>query len=308
MRIHAFALLLSLQPFFVHGWDWQQDPKEVGEMINQRCLAKEGEKCAVAQVVDQEVICGERTTPIRLYVPQSTQQSLSAILLIHGGAWVGGSLDTHDNLARYLCNKASSIVISVGYLNSPEGKFPLPLKQCYDALLWIQNQKHIWGIDTERIAVVGDSAGGNMAAALCLMVRDRKGPPISLQILINPAPDLTGKGSLQPQGDAWDVMRWQALCYVNDPIEVYHPYVSPAVAKDLTQLPPALILLAEKDFLFEDGKRYYERLKEAGVASEFYIQDGIGHLGCDGAAATKNAQESLDQAVAALRAKFWHRE
>lgn len=168
----------------------------------------------------------------------------------------------------------------------------------------MQKQKHSLGIDIKRVAVVGDSAGGNMAAALCLMTRDRKGPAISLQILINPAPDLTGKGTLQRQDDAWDVMRWQALHYVNDPIDAHHPYVSPAVAKDLTNLPPALVLLAEKDFLFEDGKKYYDRLQEAGVVAELYIQNGIGHLGCDGAAVTKSAQESLNRVVEALRAKF----
>lgn len=118
-----FALLLAMQhPLRASGWDWQRDPQEVGNAINQRCLTIDGEKCVVAKALDQEIVSEGRTTPIRLYTPPvSIHEPLPAVLLIHGGAWVGGSLDTHDNLARYLCNRAASVIVSVGYLNAPKG-------------------------------------------------------------------------------------------------------------------------------------------------------------------------------------------
>lgn len=306
MKIYpALVALLLFQQGFASAWNWERDPHEVGNAINQMCLASDSEKFEVLDVAHREIKRGQRTTRLRIYTPAGCANTpLPVVLFIHGGAWVGGSLDTHDNLARYLCKEARALVVSVGYLNAPEGKFPVPLEQCYDALLWIQDQGSTCGADVSRLAVVGDSAGGNMAAALCLMARDLQGPAITLQILINPAPDLTGHGTLQRQDDAWDVMRWQALHYLKDPADAYHPYVSPLVAKDLRGLPKALVILAEQDPLFEDGKKYADRLKEEGVPTDIYIQLGVGHLACHGARATKNAQESLDKAVATLRTEL----
>lgn len=179
---------------------------------------------------------------------------------LFGGAWVAGNLDTHDNLARYLCRETQAVVVSVEYLNSPEGKFPLPLEQCYDALLWIVEHAQEFHAGSTRLAVVGDSAGGNMSTALCLLARDRKGPSIDLQVLINPATDLTGGGSIQRQDDALDSVRWYATQYVMDPHDANSPYVSPMMAKDLTGLPPAVVILAENDDLRKDGQKYADRL------------------------------------------------
>jgi acetyl esterase len=236
-----------------------------------------------------------RTTPFRIYKP-GDGENIPIALLIHGGAWVAGNIDTHDNLARYLCSEANVIVISVGYLNPPEGKFPLPLEQCYDALLWAQKLGK-----GSRLAVVGDSAGGNMAAALCLMARDRRGPKLDLQILINPAPDLTCEGTWERQGDTLDTLRWQARQYLSDSNEMKHPYVSPLVARDLTGLPKALVLLAEKDELREMGQKYADRLRDAGNSVEIYCQMGVGHLAKDGARAARYTRDSLAIAVKALK-------
>lgn len=252
---------------------------------------------SVAEVVDQTIHRENRTTPLRIYKPNS-EKDLPAILLIHGGAWVAGNLDTHDNLARYLCSESQAIVISVGYLNAPEGKFPFSLEQCYDALLW--SREHF----DSKLAVVGDSAGGNMAAALCLMARDRKGPKIDLQVLINPAPDLSCNGVISRQNDPLDLMRWQATQYVDDPEDANHPYVSPLLASDLSGLPPAMVILAEKDDLREAGQKYAERLQAAGVPTSVYCQMGMHHLAGDGARASLRARESLEVAVSALQKSF----
>ncbi len=283
---------------------WDMKPHEVRDLINGKIMAIKAERPDVRNVNDITIKRGERETPLRIYTPKELED-LPIILFIHGGAWVGGNLDTHDNMARYLCKEVQALVVSVGYLNSPEGKFPLPLEQCYDALLWIVDHAQEFHADIKRLAVVGDSAGGNMAAALCLLDRDRKGPRIDLQVLINPAPDLTGNGTIQRQNDALDTVRWYATQYVADPNDVNSPYVSPIMAKDLTHLPPAVIILAEKDDLRKDGQRYADKLISAGIPTNVYIQWDIGHLGANGARASILAQESLNVAVASLRGAFF---
>jgi acetyl esterase len=283
---------------------WDMDPKSARDDINNRIMSISAVEPKVDHVSDQVINIEGRTTPIRIYYPNNNHD-LPVILMIHGGGWVAGNLDTHDYMARYLCHGVQAIVVSVGYENSPEGKFPIPLEQCYDGLVWIsKNADKIQG-NSKEIAVVGDSAGGNMAAALCLLARDRTGPKIALQVLVNPAPDLTGGGTLLRQGDALDTMRWFAAQYVSDPKDTLNPYVSPLMSKDLHNLPPALVILAEKDEILADGKKYADQLIAAGVPTNIYIQWGIGHLAGNGARAANAARESLDVAVAALRGVFY---
>jgi len=281
----------------------EMGPDKVRKMLNEKFLAIEAEKPEVWKVENITIKNDDRTTPLRIYKPND-QKDLPIILYIHGGAWVAGNLDTHDNLARYLCRDVQALVVSVGYLNPPEGKFPVPLEQCYDALLWIVDNATTLNTTSSRLAVVGDSAGGGMAAALCLEARDRKGPKIELQVLINPVVDNTWGGTLQPQGDEFDSERWIATQYVKDPKDTSNPYVSPIFAKDLSNLPPALIILAEKDMFRKDAQKYADRLLASGVHTNVYTQYGIGHLAGNGARASKQAQQSLDVAVAALRGAF----
>ncbi len=283
---------------------WDVTPYQARELINQKIMSIAAEQPEVQAVTNVTIKRDDRVTPLRIYKPNE-RIDLPVILFIHGGAWVAGSLDTHDNIARYLCREVQAVVASVGYQNAPEGKYPLPLEQCYDALLWIVEHAHELHVDASRLAVVGDSAGGNMTAALCLLVRDRKGPSIDLQVLIDPAPDLSGRGSIQPQGDDWDAVRWYATQYVADPQDANHPYVSPSLAKDLSHLPPALVIVAEKDQLRQDGEKYAHQLSAAGVPTNLYVQWGVGHLAGDGARASLLARESLDVAVAALRGAFY---
>lgn len=295
-----FLAILFMQQISAQSW-WDMPPDQVRVKLNQRIMEIEAPTPPVFSVADREIQYDSRTTPIRIYSPNDSNH-LPVILFIHGGAWVGGNLDTHDNLARYLCAATEAIVISVGYLNSPEGKFPYPLQQCYDALTWIT--EHADEFDHSRLAVVGDSAGGNLAAALCLMARDLDGPKINLQVLINPAPDLSCNGTIERQNDGLDTLRWQAAQYLSDPKDASHAYVSPLLASDLRNLPPALVLLAEKDDLREAGQKYADRLRAADVPTEVYCQMGSSHLAGHGARASLQARESLDIAVKALRKSF----
>lgn len=279
---------------------WDMTPYEVRETLNQRIMAIEAPTPLVSAVVDRLVAGDTSSTPIRIYTPMKGD-NFPIILLIHGGAWVAGNLDTHDNLARFLCAETEALVVSVGYLNAPEGKFPLPLQQCFEVLTWIANHAAEYAADGSKIAVVGDSAGGNIAATLCLMARDRCGPKIALQVLINPAPDLTCNGTLERQNDRLDTLRWPALQYLSQPTEATNPYASPLHAADLSHLPAALVLLAEKDELREMGQKYADRLLAAEVPTFVYCQQGIGHLAGHAARASISARESLDVAVVALR-------
>lgn len=143
-----------------------------------------------------------------------------------------------------------------------------------------------------------------MGAALCLLARDRQGPAICQQVLINPSPDLTWGGTLLRQNDAYDSLRWFTTQYVQNPGDVQNPYVSPSVAKDLAHLPPALILLAENDVQRPTGQIFADRLQESGVKVNVYTQWNMGHLAGDGARVSLRAQESIDVAVCALQAAF----
>ena len=277
------------------------DPLEVRNIINSTSNTKDVAPPTVHSVNDITIEPTEgRSTKLRIYRP-SGQKNLPHILFIHGGAWIAGSLNTHDNMARYLCQNTNAAVISVEYQNSPEGKFPLPLEQCYDALLWTSNEAN-------TIAVAGDSAGGNLAAALSLLTRDRNGPKIELQVLINPVTDLSCEGNLEYQENSLDELRWIALMYVEKPEDVNSPYVSPGLAKDLTNLPPALVILAENDDLYQDGFNYSEKLRAAGVSVNTYCQWKTNHLAARGARANPSALESLDVACSALKGAFFRRE
>lgn len=293
----ALALSTAAQGSAASWFD--MSPFDIRDRINQRILSIPAETLAVQSVEDHIIQNTGRNTPVRIYFPSVSEPS-TIVLLIHGGAWMAGNIETHDNLARYLSANAECIVVSVGYLNAPEGKFPLQLEQSFDALNWIVANAETLTSAPYKIAVVGDNAGGNMSAALSLMARDRSGPAIDLQILINPASDLSCKGTLARQDDALDTLRYQAVQYLADPADAVNPYVSPLLAPDLTHLPNALVILAEKDDLREDGQHYADRLTAAGVDTSVYCQLGANQLAGDGARASHTAKESLDVAVKAL--------
>lgn len=263
----------------VASW-WDMTPELVREKIDQRIMSIEAPVPYVLRVEDGKV----QNVPIRTYVP-SQQIADCAILFIHGGAFVAGSLDTHDNMARYLASKTNCEVVAVGYTLSPQAKYPQALEECYSVMIWLSSK-------FQKLIVVGDSAGGNLAASLCILSRDKNGPRPLLQVLINPATDLTVDVAETP---------WQAHQYLSDPQEATLPYVSPLKAKELNNLPPALIILAELDELRPSGKAYADRLKSAHVPTQVFCQSNIGHLAGDAARASLRAQPSLDAAVAHIK-------
>ncbi len=220
--------------------------------------------------------------PARLYRP-SDKNGLPVVLFIHGGGWVVGSIETHDNVCRKLANRARAVVMSVGYGLAPENKFPSALEDVYAALQWAHTEAGSFGGDPTRLAVAGDSAGGNLAAAVCLVTRDRGGPPIRFQALAYPQLDasnldsesyrLNGKGYYLTR----KIIEGVIPLYTNEPADVLDPYVSPLLASDFRGLPPGLIITAEFDPFRSEGEAYAAGLSAAGIPCRSHRYNAMIH-------------------------------
>lgn len=218
--------------------------------------------------------------PVRVYRPTG-EPGLPAIVFCHGGGWVVGSLETHDGICRTLANATGAVVVSVGYRLAPEHPFPAGLSDAYAVLNWVAGRRQL-DIDPGRIAVAGDSAGGNLATALCLLARERRGPAIAAQALVYPAVDLTlSSASVVQNGEGYGLtaadMRWYVAQYLAAGTPPTDPTASPIHAPDLAGLPPAVVVTAEFDPLRDEGEAYAARLREAGVPVELRRYDGQVH-------------------------------
>jgi acetyl esterase len=181
-----------------------------------------------------------------------------------------GDLESHDDVCRSLARRTPSVVVSVEYRLSPEAKFPAPLDDCEAALRWLSDHAAELGADPARIAVGGDSAGGNLAAGLTIRMRDRGGPKIAFQLLIYPATDRNvGRESHREFAVGFGLtrsnMQWFWDCYLNATADRDNPEVSPLRAESLRGLPPAFVLTAHSDVLRDEGEAYAKRLQESGV-------------------------------------------
>jgi acetyl esterase len=218
---------------------------------------------------------------LRFYSPQGAGP-FPLLVFFHGSGFVLCSLDTHDGMCRNLCAGAGCVVASVDYRLAPEPKFPAGVEDCLCATRWAAAHAAEFGADPARIAVAGDSAGGNMAAVTALRVRDEGGPPVSGQLLLYPVTDYhtPGTPSYEENAEGYgltrDTMKWFWAHYLSDPAEGGHPHASPLRA-DLSGLPPALVITAEYDPLRDEGERYADRLRAAGVPAARTRYDGVNH-------------------------------
>jgi acetyl esterase len=209
----------------------------------------------------------------RIYTPKKlrlTDGLAPCLVFFHGGGWVIGDLETHDVACRKLADEGQLIVISVDYRRAPEHKFPAAVDDAIAATTWIAGHARKLGIDTARLLVGGDSAGGNLAAVVAISARDGNGPAIAGQVLIYPATDfaMTHSSHREPETSillTHSVIRWFADHYLNGAADVHDWRASPARATTLIGLPPAYVLTAGADPLRDEGDEYAERLREAGV-------------------------------------------
>ena len=222
--------------------------------------------------------------PLRVYRPAGMTDSrkLPALIFFHGGGWVIGDLETHDVACRQITAEAGVSVIAVDYRLAPEHKFPAAVDDAWAATRWIAAHAAELGIDAERVAVGGDSAGGNLAAVVALLARDAGGPRIRLQILTYPVTDLASESrSYEELADGYmltrDSMRWFRAQYLAKDDEAADWRVSPLRAPSLAGLPPALVITAGYDPLRDEGEAYARRLREEGVAVDAVCFGGMIH-------------------------------
>ncbi len=247
----------------------------------------EGEPEPVARVEDR-VVPGSGAgveIPVRIYWPAGTDESTSpkaGFVFFHGGGWVLGNLDAYDHLCHALANAGDCVVVSVDYRLAPEHRFPAAAEDCYDATVWTAQHADELGIDAERIAVGGDSAGGNLAAVVSLMDRDRETSHIAYQVLIYPITDANLQTpSYTENGEGYflttERMAWFWELYLSDQSEASNPYAAPLQAESLANLPPAYVMTAQFDPLLSEGDAYADRLEAAGVPVERELYEGQIH-------------------------------
>jgi acetyl esterase len=231
---------------------------------------------------DIEVGGADGKLAARVYRPEGAAAGGPVIVFFHGGGWVIGSIASHDNTAGRMAVESGCTVVSVEYRLAPEHKFPAPLEDCYAATVWVAEHAAELGVDAGRLAVAGDSAGGNLAAALCLLARERGGPAISFQLLIYPVTDITFDYPSHAENGPLNyilsgrAMRWFTDHYVGGADGVDWR-AAPIQAEDLSGLPPAMIVTAELDPLRDEGEEYARRLEDAGVPTTLIRGAGMIH-------------------------------
>ena len=240
----------------------------------------------MAELVDR-VIPGPDGTdlPLRTYRPSGVGERPPVVVYLHGGGWTIGSVDTHDEPCRALAAGTGAVVVSVDYRLAPEHPFPAAVHDAYAAVCFVADNADDLGVDADRLVVAGDSAGGNLSAAISLMARDRSGPTIALQVLVYPAVDFdydSGRWpSLQENATGYflhlETMRWFADCYGSAERLAGDPLAAPIRAADHAGLPPAHVFVAGFDPLRDEGLAYAEVLRDAGVPVTVCCHDGQVH-------------------------------
>ncbi len=246
--------------------------------------------------------------PARVYRP-SLEGTRPTIVYFHGGGWVIGDLDSHDNSCRTLAADSDSVVVSVEYRLAPEHRFPAAVDDCYAATLWAAAEIGSLGGDADQLVVGGDSAGGNLAAAITLKARDEAGPSIAFQLLIYPVTGTPwdGTGSYTENAEGYMLtaaaMVWFTDHYLGeDRAARDHPHFAPGRASDLAGLPPAHVITAEFDPLRDEGEAYAARLEAAGVPVTVTRYDGMIHGFYGMAAVLAQGRAAQLEAAARLRA------
>ncbi len=262
----------------------------------------------VARVEDRSIPGPGPAIPVRIYTPAGAGP-FPILVWFHGGGWVVGDLDMADPTARHLSVGAGCVVVSVDYRLAPETKFPGAADDCYAATQWAARHAAQINGDSDRIAVGGDSAGGNLAAVVSLMARDRGGPALVFQLLVYPVTHCNyTTSSYQSYADGYllsrDSMQWYWDHYLHMPADASNPYAAPLVTQDLGGLPPALVITAECDPLCDEGAAYARRLQAAGVLTTYSCYDGMIHGFFGMPAVLDKGKQAVADAATALQKAF----
>ncbi len=283
-------------------------PVEDARLAMRDLFGKKKNPVSVQHVEDRDISGPAGSIPIRLYTPEG-EGPFPVLVYFHGGGWVLGSIETHDPICRELAQAIGCVVVSVDYRLAPEHPFPVPLEDCYAAVCWVARHAAEINGDAQRIAVGGDSAGGNLAAAVTLTARDRGTPPIAYQLLIYPVTDHAfDTDSYQENGHGYfltkDMMVWFWQHYLSNKDHGLCPQASPLRAQQVAGLPSALVLTAEFDPLRDEGEAYAEQLQAAGVPVVYRCYAGMIHGFLGLTSMLDMAVQAMAETAATLRTAF----
>ena len=267
-----------------------------------------GEPVPVGKVENRTVPGPAGDIPLRVYTPDG-RGPFPVLVFFHGGGWVIGNLDTHDGVCRLLANGAGCMVASVDYRLAPEHPFPAAAEDSYAATKWIAGKAATIGADPKRVAVGGDSAGGNLAAVVALMARDRGGPALVHQLLVYPVTDAPGDtASYRDNAEGYFLtaasMHWFWKHYTGAVKNPLDPYACPLRATNHGGLPPALVITAEFDPLRDEGEAYAARLRDAGVPVQMSRYPGMIHGFFGMGSLLDQGKAAIAGAVKGLRSAF----
>lgn len=248
------------------------EPRALRQAFKEQSKMTAATPVEMASVEDRTLPGDAGDIPIRIYRPEVADEGLLPVLVFyHGGGWVICDLDTHDDACRSLAAEGECLVVSVDYRLAPEHQYPAAVDDAWAALLWVAENSSRIGADNQRIAVGGDSAGGNLAAVVSQMARNQGGPEIALQVLIYPVTDLDNlnRPSYQEFADNYGLtsaaMNYFKNHYLPVGQDAADPHVSPLCADDFSGLPPAMVITCEADVLRDEGEAYASALHQAGV-------------------------------------------
>ncbi len=279
---------------------------ELRESVKQTAVVPDSTREPIAQIENLMIPGPAGNLPVRLYTPKGIGPF--PVLMFFQKSWCAGNLDTHEMMCRSLCCGAACLVMTVDYRLAPEYPFPAALEDCYSATSWVvENATKLQG-DPLRIAVGGESGGANFAAAIALMSRDRGGPMLTFQLLINPAADFRVTTDSWKDYDGYMMNMGEFIIvrdfYARIEEDRLNPYAAPSLASNLQALPPALIITAECDPLRDGGELYGQRLLEAGVPTTVTRYGGMVHSFMHLGALIPQANQALDEVIHALRTVF----
>lgn len=282
------------------------DPVVIRQLTDASVDLSQGEP--VAEVENRTLPGPAGEIPVRIYTPEAPEGSapFPGVVYFHGGGFVYCGLDTHDGTCRSLANAAGCVIVSVDYRLAPENKFPAAPEDCFAATRWVSENGAEIGVDPTRIAVAGDSAGGNLASVVALMARHRRGPALAFQLLVYPIANYAfDTDSYRENAEGYllteKMMRAFWRHYLSDEAEAESPYASPLRAESLQGLPPAFVITAEFDPLRDEGEAYAKRLAEAGVAATAHRYSGMIHGFFSMGPSIERAQVAIADAGRALR-------
>lgn len=287
----------------------EQSIEEIRERLNKESTKSSKQPIPFSNIKNITLEVNSEKIPVRIYTPEGGDM-FPIIIYSHGGSWIAGNLDTHDNVCRKLSWNTKAIVISVDYRLAPENPFPAALNDVYNVLQWTnKNAKSING-DENHIAVAGDSAGGNLSAAVCLMAKDKNGPHILCQVLIYPSTNI-----YELNTESWsdfsndfniskEEMEKYISLYVPQKEDRKNPYASPLLANEFNQLPDTLVITAEIDPLRDEGEAYGNKLKDTGIQSKVIRFNGVTHGFITMDKITDKADEALNQIYSYIQNEF----